>query len=47
MVRKAVVTRQRLATAIKSWFRISLQAAAAISGVMPGAAAVRASGVAS
>ncbi len=46
VLRKAVVTRQRLATAIRSWLRISLETAAAISGVMPGASAARTSLVA-
>ena len=34
VLRNAVVTRQRLATLIRSWLRISLETAAAISGVM-------------
>ena len=34
--RKAVTTRHLRATAIRSWLRISLDAAAAISGVKPG-----------
>ena len=44
--RKAVTTRQRRATAIRSWLRISFETAATISGVSPGASAASASPVA-
>ena len=44
--RKAVVTWHLRATAMRSWLRISLETAATISGVRPGARAVRVSGVA-
>ena len=37
VLRKRVTTRHLRATRIRSWLRISLQTAAAISGVMPGA----------
>ena len=39
VLRKAVTTRHFLATRIKSWLRMILLTAAAISGVMPGATA--------
>ena len=46
VLRKRVTTRQRLATRIRSWLRMILLAAAAISGVSPGASAASDSGVA-
>ena len=39
VLRNRVTTRHLRATAIKSWLRMSLLTAAAISGVMPGATA--------
>lgn len=42
VLRKRVTTRHLRATAIRSWLRMSLLTAAAISGVMPGAAAASA-----
>ena len=42
VLRNAVTTRHLRATAIRSWLRISLQTAAAISGVTPGASAASA-----
>ena len=47
VLRKRVVTRAFFATTTRSWLRISLQTAAAISGVMPGARAASTSGVVS
>ena len=41
VVRKRVTTRILRATAIRSWMRMSLETAAAISGVRPGASAAR------
>lgn len=46
MSRKRVTTRQRRATPIRSWLRISLLTAATISGVKPGASAASTSVVA-
>ena len=42
VLRKAVTTRHFLATRIRSWLRMVLLTAAAISGVMPGASTVSA-----
>jgi hypothetical protein len=42
--RKRVTTRQRLATSSRSWLRISFDTAAAISGVIPGAARASSAG---